>query len=59
MSFAHPKVRTRPIAARMAPEIDGGTKWDAEVVSVLIDPLHMDRPGISIKCARAPEQEGT
>jgi len=48
---------TRPIAARMAPEIDGGTKWDAEVVSVLIDPLHMDRPGISIKCARAPEQE--
>lgn len=48
---------TRPIAARMAPEIDGGDKWGAEIVSVLIDPDHMDRPGISIKCARAPKEQ--
>lgn len=49
---------TRPIAARMAPEIDGGTPWAATIESVLIDPDHMDRPGIAIKCVRAPEQEG-
>lgn len=48
---------TRPIAARMAPEIDDGHEWRAEVVSVLIDPDHPDRPGISIRCDRAPEQE--
>lgn len=48
---------TRPIAARLAPEIDSGTQWAAAVVSVLIDPDHMDRPGISIECVRAPEQE--
>lgn len=48
---------TRPIAARMAPEIDDGHEWQAEVVSVLIDPDHPDRPGISIRCDRAPEQE--
>lgn len=43
---------TRPIAARMAPEIDAGTTWIAEVSDVLIDPDHMDRPGISINCKR-------
>ena len=48
---------TRPIAARMAPEIDGGTPWAATIESVLIDPDYMDRPGIAIKCVRAPEQE--
>lgn len=43
---------TRPIAARLAPEMDAGAKWDAEVESVLVDPDHMDRPGISINCKR-------
>jgi hypothetical protein len=43
---------TRPIAARIAPEMDAGTIWQAEVESVLIDPDHMDRPGISINCKR-------
>jgi hypothetical protein len=48
---------TRPIAARIAPEMDAGTKWMAHIESVLIDPDHPDRPGITIKCERAPEQE--
>ena len=48
---------SRPIAARVAPEMDHGVLWGAEIVSVLIDPIHMDRPGIEIKCARAPEQK--
>jgi len=43
---------TRPIAARMAPEMDAGVVWSAEVESVLIDPDHLDRPGISITCKR-------
>lgn len=43
---------TRPIAARMAPEMDKGILWSAEVESVLIDPDHLDRPGISITCKR-------
>ena len=41
---------TRPIAQRMAPEMDAGEPWLAEVASVLIDPDHPDRPGISIHC---------
>jgi hypothetical protein len=44
---------TRPIVARMAPEMDAGDVWLAEVGDVLIDPDHMDRPGISINCKRA------
>jgi hypothetical protein len=43
---------TRPIAQRMAPELDAGERWLAEVESVLIDPDHLDRPGISIRCKR-------
>jgi len=43
---------TRPIAARMAPEMDAGVLWSAEVESVLIDPDHLDRPGISITCKK-------
>ena len=39
----------RPIAARMAPDMDQGTRYLAEVESVLINPHYPDRPGISIK----------
>ena len=42
----------RPLAARMAPEIDQGTRFLAEVVNVLINPDHPDRPGISINMKR-------
>ena len=48
---------TRPIAARLAPELDAGEPWLAEIESVLIDPDHMDRPGISVHCQRG-EQDG-
>lgn len=48
---------TRPIAARIAPEMDAGTRWAAAVESVLIDPAHMDNPGISIHCMRVREDE--
>lgn len=48
---------TRPIAARVAKEMDAGVPWGGEIVSALIDPAHMDRPGIEIKCVRAPEQK--
>lgn len=50
---------TRPIVARMAPEMDSGIRWDAEVVNVLIDPDWLDRPGISIKCQRVKEDDAT
>lgn len=43
---------TRPIAARMAPGMDAGEQWVAGIESVLVDPDHMDRPGISIRCER-------
>lgn len=46
---------TRPIAARLAPEIDSGVEWAAGVESVLIHPERLDNPGISIRCARITE----
>lgn len=48
---------TRPIAARLAPDLDGGATWCAAVESVLINPDHLDRPGISIQCRRIEEDE--
>lgn len=48
---------TRPIAARMAPEIDAGLRWGGYVESVLIEPAHLDRPGISIRCVRVDEED--
>jgi hypothetical protein len=47
---------TRPIVARMAPEIDAGVRWSAQVEQVLMHPDHLDNPGISIRCARQEEQ---
>ena len=46
-----------PLAARLAPEMDAGVRWQAEVESVLVNPDHPDRPGISIKCTRVGEEE--
>lgn len=43
---------TRPVAARLAPELDAGTPWSGQVLDVLIDPQYPDRPGISIRCQR-------
>lgn len=47
----------RDKAARLAPSIDAGERWKVGIGSVLIDPDHMDRPGISVVVQRAPEQE--
>lgn len=43
---------TRPIAARVAREMDAGTIWTAHVVCVRVDPDHPDRPGVDIHLAR-------
>lgn len=48
---------TRPIAARLAPEMDAGTRWAAAVESVLIAEGHLDNPGISIRCARVVDDD--
>jgi len=45
----------RPIAARLAPELDAGGQWVAGIESVLINPDHMDRPGISVTMQRVKE----
>ena len=42
------------VAARLAPELDSGTAWSAEVYEVLVHPDHPDRPGISLRCERLP-----
>lgn len=48
---------TSPVARRLAPQMDSGERWGASVVEVLIHPDHPDRPGISIRCAPAPQEE--
>lgn len=44
------------LAARLAPEMDAGEPWRAEVCGVLVHPDHPDRPGISLTCWRAEEE---
>lgn len=48
---------TSPIAARLAPELDAGVPWRADVVDVLIHPSHPDRPGISVRLTRIPQED--
>lgn len=43
---------TRPISARMAPELDAGVLWAAEIEAVLIEPSAPHQPGVSIRCRR-------
>lgn len=40
------------LAARLAPLLDAGEEWAAEVEDVLVHPDHPDRPGISIHVHR-------
>lgn len=47
------------IAKRMAPSLDTGEQWSASVEAVQVNPEHMDRPGISIECARVDEPAET
>lgn len=42
------------VAARLAPLLDAGETWRASITSVLIDPAHEDRPGISVEVTKVP-----
>lgn len=42
----------RAVAARLAPELDAGGRWQAEVVHVLISEAHLDRPGLRLAAKR-------
>lgn len=42
----------RAVAARLAPQIDAGETWQAEVYVVRVDPNHLDKPGIDIRLWR-------
>lgn len=48
---------TRPIAARLAPELDRNVRWAAEIEAVLIEPSALNQPGVSIRCRRLEEGE--
>ena len=48
---------TSPLARRLAPQLDSGEHWGASVEAVLIHPDFPDRPGISIRCFPAPEEQ--
>lgn len=43
---------TRPVAARLAPELDDGAIWQGVVEFVKINHDHLDRPGIEIHLER-------
>jgi hypothetical protein len=45
------------MAARLAPELDAGARWQGGVVAVLITPGHEDRPGISINLHRVVQED--
>ncbi len=42
----------RTLAARVAPSMDAGDPWTAEVVGVRINPDHEDRPGVDVLVTR-------
>lgn len=50
---------SREIAARIAPRLDAGDQFLAEVYWVRIDPDHLDRPGIDISIARVVSESAT
>jgi HIRAN domain len=45
----------RGVAARLAPEMDAGSRWAAEVTDVLVHPDHPDRHGITVTFRRMRE----
>lgn len=48
----------RDLAARLAPCLDAGERWQAQVGQVLINPDHPDRPGILIDVKKVEVAEG-
>jgi len=43
----------RAVAWRLAPELDDGVPWVAELVGVRTNPHHPDRPGVDVRLVRA------
>lgn len=43
----------RDLAARLAPKMDDGEEWQAEIVAVLVSPENPRNPGIEVECWRA------
>jgi hypothetical protein len=41
------------LAARVAPEMDAGVVWTAELTDVLVHPDHPLNPGLTVRIARA------
>ncbi len=41
------------LAARLAPEIDAGTRWEIAAYEVLVMPGHESNPGLSLSLRRA------
>ena len=46
----------REVAARMAPEIDAGTEWKAELVEVAVNSKYPNSPGVHIRCTRTVQE---
>jgi hypothetical protein len=46
---------SRERAARLAPALDAGEIWNAEVESVLLNTQHPDKPGVLIRCWRTTD----
>lgn len=42
----------RDMAARLAPSLDRGDEWRAQVAAVLVNPEHPDRPGLEVRLER-------
>lgn len=42
----------KDLAARLAPLMDDGERWEADISSVDVHPDHRDRPGLSISIRR-------
>lgn len=42
----------RELAARVAPEIDAGTRFRVRSAEVLVNPEHPDRPGLAVEVER-------
>lgn len=43
---------TAPLAARLAPDIDGGGQWQGHVVQLKINEKYPDRPGLEVHLER-------
>jgi hypothetical protein len=43
------------IAARLAPELDDGIRWECELIKIPISSEQPDQPGIEVRCRRVKE----